>query len=78
MILSGRRVNDNMGMFVSNKVIKMMVAQDKAIKNVKVLMLGFAFKENCPNVRNTRVIDIYKELKSFSIAVDVMIHGQIR
>lgn len=71
VILSGRRVNDNMGMFVANKVIKMMVAQDKTIKNAKVLILGFAFKENCPDVRNTRVIDIYKELKSFSIAVDV-------
>lgn len=71
VILSGRRVNDNMGMFVANKVIKMMVANDKTIKNSKVLILGFAFKENCPDVRNTRVIDIYKELKSFSIEVDV-------
>ncbi|MCZ4224344.1 nucleotide sugar dehydrogenase [Pedobacter rhodius] len=71
VILSGRRVNDNMGMFVANKVLKMMVAHDKAIKNAKVLILGFAFKENCPDVRNTRVIDIYKELKSFSIAVDI-------
>ena len=71
VILSGRRVNDNMGMFVANKVIKMMVAQDKTIKNAKVLILGFAFKENCPDVRNTRVIDIFKELKSFSIEVDV-------
>ncbi|MFC4209950.1 nucleotide sugar dehydrogenase [Pedobacter lithocola] len=71
VILSGRRVNDNMGMFVANKVIKMMVAKDKAIKNARVLILGFAFKENCPDVRNTRVVDIYKELKSFSIAVDI-------
>jgi len=71
VILSGRRVNDNMGMFVANKVIKMMVARDKTIKNAKVLILGFAFKENCPDTRNTRVVDIYKELKSFSIDVDV-------
>ncbi|PWS32989.1 nucleotide sugar dehydrogenase [Pedobacter paludis] len=71
VILSGRRVNDNMGMFVANKVIKMMVAKDKTIKGAKVLILGFAFKENCPDVRNTRVVDIYKELKSFSIEVDV-------
>jgi len=71
VILSGRRVNDNMGMFVANKVIKMMVARDKSIKNAKVLILGFAFKENCPDTRNTRVIDIYKELRSFSIDVDV-------
>lgn len=71
VILSGRRVNDNMGMFVANKVIKMMVARDKVIKNAKVLILGFAFKENCPDIRNTRVIDIYKELKSFSVEVDI-------
>jgi len=71
VILSGRRVNDNMGMFVANKVIKMMVAKDKVIKKSKVLILGFAFKENCPDTRNTRVIDIYKELCSFGVVVDV-------
>ncbi|MGN7990520.1 nucleotide sugar dehydrogenase [Pedobacter sp. 22226] len=71
VILSGRRVNDNMGMFVANKVIKMLVARDKVINGAKALILGFAFKENCPDTRNTRVIDIYKELKSFSIEVDV-------
>ncbi|QXU41664.1 nucleotide sugar dehydrogenase [Pedobacter sp. D749] len=71
VILSGRRVNDNMGMFVANKVIKMLIAKDKMINGAKVLILGFAFKENCPDTRNTRVIDIYKELKSFSLAVDV-------
>ncbi|WP_231458826.1 MULTISPECIES: nucleotide sugar dehydrogenase [unclassified Pedobacter] len=71
VILSGRRVNDNMGTFVANKVIKMMVAKDKVIKNAKVLILGFAFKENCPDIRNTRVVDIYKELRSFSVDVEV-------
>lgn len=71
VILSGRRVNDNMGMFVANKVIKMLLARDKVINGAKALILGFAFKENCPDVRNTRVIDIYRELKSFSIEVDV-------
>ncbi|QNN41467.1 nucleotide sugar dehydrogenase [Pedobacter roseus] len=71
VILSGRRVNDNMGMFVANKVIKMLVAKDKMINGAKALILGFAFKENCPDTRNTRVIDIYKELKSFSMEVDV-------
>jgi UDP-N-acetyl-D-galactosamine dehydrogenase len=71
VILSGRRVNDNMGMFVANKVIKMLVAKDKIINGAKALILGFAFKENCPDTRNTRVIDIYKELKSFSMQVDV-------
>lgn len=71
VILSGRRVNDNMGMFVANKVIKMLVAKGKVINGAKALILGFAFKENCPDTRNTRVIDIYKELKSFSMEVDV-------
>ncbi|QPH38340.1 nucleotide sugar dehydrogenase [Pedobacter endophyticus] len=71
VILSGRRVNDNMGMFVANKVIKMMLAKGKVISGARVLILGFAFKENCPDIRNTRVIDIYKELKSFSLNVDV-------
>jgi len=71
VILSGRRVNDNMGMFVANKVIKMLVARDKVINGAKALILGFAFKENCPDTRNTRVIDIYKELKAFSMDVDV-------
>jgi UDP-N-acetyl-D-galactosamine dehydrogenase len=71
VILSGRRVNDNMGMFVANKVIKMMIAKNKVINGARVLILGFAFKENCPDTRNTRVIDIYKELKSFSLQVDV-------
>lgn len=71
VILSGRRVNDNMGMFVANKVIKMLVAKGKVINGARALILGFAFKENCPDTRNTRVIDIYKELKSFSMDVDV-------
>jgi len=71
VILSGRRVNDNMGMFVANKVIKMLVARDKVINGAQALILGFAFKENCPDTRNTRVIDIYKELKAFSMDVDV-------
>jgi UDP-N-acetyl-D-galactosamine dehydrogenase len=71
VILSGRRVNDNMGIFVANKVIKMLVARGKVINGAKALILGFAFKENCPDTRNTRVIDIYKELKSFSMGVDV-------
>lgn len=71
VILSGRRVNDNMGLFVANKVVKMLAAKNKVINGAKALILGFAFKENCPDTRNTRVIDIYKELKSFSMAVDV-------
>jgi len=71
VILSGRRVNDNMGMFVANKVIKMIVAKDKIVNGAKVLILGFAFKENCPDIRNTRVIDIFNELQAFGVEVDV-------
>ena len=71
VILSGRRVNDNMGMFVANKVIKLMIAKGSTIKGSNVLILGVTFKENCPDVRNTKVIDIYNELVEFGINVDL-------
>jgi UDP-N-acetyl-D-galactosamine dehydrogenase len=71
VILSGRRVNDNMGMFVANKVIKLMIEKGHTIKGAKALILGFTFKENCPDIRNTRVIDIYKELNQFGLDVDI-------
>lgn len=71
VILSGRRVNDNMGMFVANKVIKLMIQKGLSIKGSRVLILGFTFKENCPDIRNTRVIDIYNELDQFGLKVDV-------
>lgn len=71
VILSGRRVNDNMGMFVANKVIKLMLKKEHKISGSKVLILGFTFKENCPDTRNTRVIDIYTELIQFDLNVDV-------
>lgn len=71
VILSGRRVNDNMGMFVANKVVKLMIAKGYPVKGEKVLILGFAFKENCPDVRNTRVIDIYEELQQFGMEINV-------
>jgi UDP-N-acetyl-D-galactosamine dehydrogenase len=71
VILSGRRVNDNMGIFVANKVIKLMIANELIIKGGNVLILGITFKENCPDVRNTRVIDIYNELKLFGLNCDV-------
>ncbi|PTS95987.1 Vi polysaccharide biosynthesis protein VipA/TviB [Pedobacter sp. HMWF019] len=71
VILSGRRVNDNMGMFIANKVIKLMIQKGHLIKGAKVLILGFTFKENCPDFRNTRVVDIYNELREFGLKVDV-------
>jgi UDP-N-acetyl-D-galactosamine dehydrogenase len=66
MILAGRRLNDSMGTYVALEVIKLMVKRDIAIKSSKVLVLGFTFKENCPDVRNTRVIDIINILHEFS------------
>ncbi|MFC5285188.1 nucleotide sugar dehydrogenase [Pedobacter alpinus] len=71
VILSGRRVNDNMGMFVANKLIKLMIKKEHKITKSNVLILGFTFKENCPDIRNTRVIDIYKELIQFDLNVDI-------
>lgn len=71
VILSGRRVNDNMGMFVANKVVKLMIGKGHTIKGANALILGITFKENCPDVRNTKVVDIYNELKQFEINVDV-------
>ncbi|MGZ3810389.1 MAG: nucleotide sugar dehydrogenase [Mucilaginibacter sp.] len=71
VILSGRRVNDNMGHFVANKVVKLMINKDHKIKGSRVLILGITFKENCPDFRNTKVVDIYYELKQFGIEVDI-------
>jgi UDP-N-acetyl-D-galactosamine dehydrogenase len=71
VILSGRRVNDNMGMYVANKVVKLMIGKGHVIKGANALILGITFKENCPDVRNTKVVDIYNELVQFGINVDV-------
>lgn len=71
VILSGRRVNDEMPIFVANKVIKMMIQKKIDVSSSRVLVLGFAFKENCPDTRNTKVATIYEELVSYGIAVDV-------
>ena len=71
VILSGRRVNDTMGMFVANKLVKMMIGKGSRIKDGKVLILGVTFKENCPDIRNSKVIDIYNELAQFGLDVDV-------
>jgi UDP-N-acetyl-D-glucosamine/UDP-N-acetyl-D-galactosamine dehydrogenase len=71
IILAGRRLNDSMGKFVATEVIKWMMRKDLKVIDSKVLILGFTFKEDCPDVRNTRVIDIFKELRSFDMTVDV-------
>lgn len=72
VILSGRRVNDHMGAFVADKVVKLMIHKGHTIKGAKALILGITFKENCPDVRNTRVVDIYYELVSFGLEVDIL------
>ncbi len=71
VILSGRRVNDNMGIFVANKLVKLLIQKGKKIGGAKTLMLGITFKENCPDIRNSRVVDIYHELRDFGMDVDV-------
>jgi len=71
VILAGRRINDNMGIFVANKVIKFMIKKGKVVKGSKVLVLGMTFKENCPDIRNSRVIDIINELKEYGCKVDI-------
>jgi UDP-N-acetyl-D-galactosamine dehydrogenase len=71
IILAGRRLNDSMGKYVATETIKLMMRKGLKIINSDVLILGFTFKEDCPDVRNTRVIDIYRELKNFNINVNV-------
>lgn len=71
VILAGRRLNDSMGAFVSNEVVKLMASQGGLKANSKALLLGLAFKENCPDLRNTRVVDVIAELGKFGIRCDV-------
>jgi len=71
IILAGRRLNDGMGAYVASETIKLMVKKEIPIKNASILILGFTFKENCPDVRNTRVIDIVDELKSYQARVSI-------
>lgn len=71
VILSGRRINDNMGIFVANKVIKLMIKKGQKVEGAKALILGITFKEDCPDIRNSRVIDIYNELNQFGLDLDV-------
>jgi UDP-N-acetyl-D-galactosamine dehydrogenase len=71
VILSGRRVNDNMGIFVANKLVKLLIAKNNLVSKSKALVLGITFKENCPDIRNSKVIEIVKELQEFNICVDV-------
>lgn len=67
IILSGRRINDDMGKYVAENIVKKLIAADKSVKGAKVAILGFTFKENCPDTRNTKIIDIINELKEYGI-----------
>jgi UDP-N-acetyl-D-galactosamine dehydrogenase len=71
IILAGRRMNDSMGPYVATEVVKLMIKRGIAVKGAKVLMLGITFKENCPDIRNTKAIDIYREMTEYGITVDV-------
>ena len=71
MILSGRRINDGMGPYVAERVLKLMTRKCMQVVNANILVMGFTFKENCPDIRNTRVIDVVKELRSYNAHVDV-------
>ncbi|TCP22909.1 UDP-N-acetyl-D-galactosamine dehydrogenase [Tenacibaculum skagerrakense] len=71
IILAGRRLNDSMGDYVASEVIKMMIKKDIHIRNAKVLVLGITFKENCPDVRNTKVVDVISSLKSYGVNVTI-------
>jgi len=71
VILSGRRVNDSIAEFIASKVVKLMIAKDIQIKGAKTLILGLAFKENCPDVRNSKVVDVFRNLQEYGLDVDI-------
>ena len=71
VILAGRRINDNMGFYVAAQVVKLMAQKGIAVAGARILVMGLAFKENCPDVRNTRVVDIVSDLASYNAKVDV-------
>src|SRR5690606_6839863 len=71
IILAGRRINDSMGQYVAGEVVKLMLKNDLKVNGANVLVLGITFKENCPDVRNTKVVDVIKHLQDYSIQVDL-------
>ena len=71
VILSGRRINDNMGMYIATRVIKLMAQHEQPIKGGRILVLGLTFKENCSDIRNSKVVDVIQELKSYGTEVDI-------
>ena len=71
IILAGRRLNDSMGEYVASQVVKLMIKKGVAINGAKLLMLGITFKENCPDVRNTKIVDVVQALKEYGIEVTI-------
>lgn len=71
IILSGRRLNDGMGNYVAGEVVKLMIRKGHTIKDSRILLLGMTFKENCPDIRNSRVVDVYRGLQEFGVLIDV-------
>ncbi len=71
IILAGRRMNDGMGSYVAHEVVKLMIKKDAKVKNGNALVLGITFKENCPDIRNSKAIDVISELKNYNLNVDV-------
>jgi len=71
MILAGRRINDNMGIYVASRVVRLMVQKSISMPNARILVMGITFKENCPDVRNTRVVDVVEELKGYGSQIDI-------
>jgi UDP-N-acetyl-D-galactosamine dehydrogenase len=71
MILAGRRINDNMGEYVASQFVKALLKHQIQVKGARVLVMGLTFKENCPDLRNTRVVDVIRELEDYNIAIDV-------
>jgi UDP-N-acetyl-D-galactosamine dehydrogenase len=75
VILAGRQINDGMGKFIGEKTVKLMIASGISVKGARVNILGLTFKEDCPDLRNSRVIDIVRELRSYG--VDVYVHDPV-
>jgi len=71
VILSGRRVNDSVAEFIASKVVKLMIKKGISVSDAEALILGVTFKENCPDVRNTKVVDVYRELREYGVNVDI-------
>jgi UDP-N-acetyl-D-galactosamine dehydrogenase len=71
IILAGRRLNDSMGDYVASEVVKLMISKDIPIKNASILVLGITFKENCPDVRNTKAVDVITALKGYGVHVTI-------